>query len=153
MDFGNLKPSDIIGRSFASDGKAGDSKIDIDIEKLLGDKSEGMVQVAALEIGGDPKEIPPQKACALIAFGMQMAVEGFNGLHSQDKLTDEEREALVESNNRIHDTFTKIVERLHAEHAADGKCTCPAHDGKTDAGKVVPIAKKSKKKGEKTDAE
>ena len=152
MDFANLKPSDIIGGAFASDGKPGESPIELSIDQILGDAAQeaGLKQVMAIQLGGDSDNASqidsPGKAMFLIATGMQMAVDGWNALHRHDELEDDERENLIEASNQIHATFEGLVKRLHQKAADAGKCTCDDHKAKQLADAVAEVEKKLPKK-------
>lgn len=128
MDFGNLKPSDIISGAFASDGpkeKIGTQKSQqAQLEALKSAMEQGAI---GIDVGAcsDPIE-----ALNVIQAGTMIFMKGFQVLKDTGKIDKAQVEQAVEAAKVIFGLWKEARATMHEAHKAEGNCTCPVKKSK-----------------------
>ena len=123
MDFNNLKPSDIISGAFASDGP----------KEKIGTQKSQQAQLEALKSAMDQGAIginvgecsDPTEALMVVQAGTMIFLKGCRVLKDAGKITEAQFETAVKTAKTIFRIWKAALDNIHAEHEANGDCSCP----------------------------
>jgi len=126
VDFNNIKPSDIIRGTFASDGpkeKSGDARMQAAQMKMLKEQIEQ--QTGGEMIGINVNDVSePMEAIQIIPAGMIMAAKGFDVLRKAGKISSKQLAAFKRTLKATQKIWKEAIENIHEAHEAAGNCTC-----------------------------